>query len=117
MFRNELFRLLRTRVWIRVRVMVRSLVRRQGRRGEAGERRPEERRGSRGKWREEGEEEERIGSICQSPAGSCPSASWRNSEERDKKPVATQEAGSSHQGPEASLCEGSGSWLPQSWAA
>lgn len=35
-----------------------------GRRGEAGERRPEERRGSEGKQREEGEEEERIGSIC-----------------------------------------------------
>lgn len=39
-----------------------------------GERRPEERRGREGKQREEGEEEERIGSICQSPAGSLPSA-------------------------------------------
>lgn len=79
-----------------------------------GERRPEERRGPEGKQREEGEEEERIGSICQSPAGSLPSAplplspsaSWRNSEERDKRPVVTQKAGSSHQGPEAALCEG-----------
>lgn len=83
----------------------------EGGRGER-RRREETGEGERGGSGGKGKEEEESGKHLPEPSRFPPLCLLEECQGKRQKACGHSEAGPSHQGPEAALCEGSGSWLP-----